>query len=67
MAQAEIARLDALAADAAQVGNRRQRIEELIEDGLAMLTHPDTTAANAWLRQHIRVHVGRNQIDFEWL
>lgn len=43
-------------------GTRRQRIEDLSANGLAMLDNPDTAKANAYFRQRVRVWVRRAQV-----
>lgn len=37
--------------------NRRLRLEEARDYGLAMLEHPDKRTANTWLRQHIILYI----------
>lgn len=45
-----------------QRGNRRQRLAEIAAHGQAMLTTPDTAAANAWLRRYVRIYIEHNSI-----
>lgn len=66
-AEAEITRLEQLAADLAQRATRRKRVEEFAADGLARLDDPDTAAANMWLREHLRLWVVRDGVSVEWL
>lgn len=52
------------AADAEQQrGSRRQRLEQIAAAGRAILTTPDTAAANTWLRAYVRVYVRDNQVS----
>ncbi len=58
----------AIAADK-QRGTRQERLAELAASGPAMLTTPDTAAANAWLRRLVRVWVRDNTpvaVDLAW-
>ena len=58
----------AIAADK-QRGSRAERLAELAASGPAMLTTPDTAAANAWLRRLVRVWVRDNSpvaVDLAW-
>jgi DNA invertase Pin-like site-specific DNA recombinase len=58
----------AIAADK-QRGTRAERLAELAAVGPAMLTTPDTAAANAWLRRLVRVWVRDNTpvaVDLAW-
>lgn len=68
---AERARLDTLRADVADEqarGSHADRLAEVIANGYALLDTPDTAAANAWLRQRVRVWVEDNMIvEVEWL
>lgn len=41
---------------------RRSRLEEVRDKGLAMLDHPDTTTANAWLRQRFLLLVEGHEV-----
>jgi DNA invertase Pin-like site-specific DNA recombinase len=51
------------AADAAkQRGSRADMLAEIAAAGPAMLTAPDTAAANAWLRRYVRVFVRDNEV-----
>lgn len=64
---AEIERLETLAALEAQRGSRRLRVADLVTDGVAMLDSSDTTAANMWLRERLRVTIQPSKdisIDF---
>lgn len=64
---AEIERLETLAAVEAQRGSRRLRVADLVADGVAMLDSSDTTAANMWLRERLRVTIQPSKdisIDF---
>ena len=54
-AGAEIGRLRGELATQSQREDRRRRIEEVISDGLRRLDDPDSTAANVWLRAHLRL------------
>jgi DNA invertase Pin-like site-specific DNA recombinase len=52
------------AADAqAQRGSRAEMLRLIAASGPAMLTTPDAAAANAWLRQYVRVLVRANQVQ----
>ena len=42
--------------------NRRRRLEEVRNDGLAILDNPDVTVANAWLRQHVRIYIREGKV-----
>ncbi len=53
--------LSAAAAAQQQRGNRAERLQEIAARGPAMLTTPDTTSANAWLRRYVRVIVADNR------
>lgn len=57
------------AADAErQRGSRAERLTQIAAAGPAMLTTPDTAAANAWLRRFVRVYVRDNQVvEVRWL
>lgn len=47
---------------------RRRRIDEAARLGLAMLDSADATAANAWLRRHLKVWVAQNAVvEVEYL
>ena len=46
-----------------QAGSRRARLQKASELGAAMLDHPDSAAANAWLRSLLRVTVQRNRVQ----
>jgi hypothetical protein len=59
--QAEIAQLEIAQAAQAQRGSRKVRLREVAGDGLAML-EGDTTEANAWLRQHLRIWIADKRI-----
>ena len=59
--QSEGAQLQAAAAAAQQNGSRAERLAAIRAAGPAMLTLPDTAAANAWLRHYVRVYVRDNQ------
>jgi DNA invertase Pin-like site-specific DNA recombinase len=49
-------------------GTRTQRIEEVIEHGLAMLETEDKATANVWFRRHLRVTVkGARIIEITYL
>jgi DNA invertase Pin-like site-specific DNA recombinase len=51
------------AADAQQQrGSRAERLAEIAASGSAMLTTPDTAAANAWFRRYVRVLVRDNSV-----
>ena len=54
--------LQAAAEAAQQRGSRADRLAEIRAAGPAMLTYPDTAAANAWLRRYVRVYVRSNQV-----
>lgn len=64
--EAEIARLEAAAADESLRSTRRERAAELAADGIAMLDSGDTPAVNAWLRERITVVVGRDTVDIQF-
>lgn len=64
----ELERAGQLLAAAHERGTRRQRLETVATVGLAMLNHDDPTAANVWLRRHVRVHVAAGEvIEIEFL
>lgn len=51
-----------------QRGSRANRLREIAASGRAMLTTPDTAAANTWLRRYVRVFVRGNQVvEVRWL
>jgi hypothetical protein len=53
--------------EAAQ-GSRRQRLLDVIANGPAILRAADPTAANAWLRAHLRVWLkDKEVVAVEWL
>jgi hypothetical protein len=64
--QSNIARAVAeLADETAKVptaDNRRSRLEEIRDNGIEMLHHPDVLAANAWLRRHLLLYVRDFQV-----
>lgn len=63
-----IVRLNALTVSALARAQRRQRLENLRGVGVAMLESEDVTAANAWLRAHVRVWAQDNQaVEVEFL
>lgn len=57
-----IVQLQQRAASAQSQAQRRTRLEELRDSGAAMLNSQDTTAANAWLRTHVRIWAQDNQV-----
>lgn len=57
-----IERLNAQAASARAQTQRRERLDNLRNVGLTMLQSEDVTAANAWLRAHVRVWAQDNQV-----
>lgn len=66
--QLEIDKLRALLAETTTYGTRAERLEEIRASGYAMLTHPDTAAANAWWRRFCRVMVRNNVVtEVIWL
>lgn len=66
--ETEIGRLRRLLADEAARGTHRQRLEETATLGLAMLDNPDPTAANIWLRNHVRIWIdGYSVAAVEWI
>jgi site-specific DNA recombinase len=66
--EAEIERLESLAAAEAQRGTRRLRVDDLVADGLARLDGPDTTATNMWLREHLRLTIHPDKdVDVEFI
>lgn len=68
MAATEAERLRQAIADESARGSRHARLLDAAASGLARLDHPDTTYANAWLRQTLRVYIGTEGIDrAEWL
>ena len=58
----EMADLAVQFARATIAGQRRERIEDVRRRGLATLDSADIPAANAWLRQHVRIWVEANQV-----
>jgi DNA invertase Pin-like site-specific DNA recombinase len=61
--EVEETRTRQLLAAAAERGTRRDRLESVAAIGRAMLHHEDATAANVWLRRHIRVRIGAGQVS----
>ena len=61
-AETERAQLQAAAEQQRQAGSRAERLAQIAASGGAMLTLPDTAAANAWLRRYVRVYVRENQV-----
>lgn len=60
------ARIDEISAQLATTptkAQRREHLEEIRNAGLAMLDHPDTITANAWLRKRFRVYVANNKVQ----
>ena len=57
-----IAQLQQRAASAQSQAHRRTRLEELRDSGTMMLQSEDATAANAWLRTHVRIWAQDNQV-----
>jgi DNA invertase Pin-like site-specific DNA recombinase len=53
---------EAAAAAQAQRGSRADLLRDIAASGPAMLTTPDTAAANAWLRRYVRVYVEGNSV-----
>jgi DNA invertase Pin-like site-specific DNA recombinase len=67
-AHEELAQIAAALTQESESGGRRQRLEDAAALGLAKMDDPDGTAANAWLRAHVRVWVdGREVFAVEWL
>lgn len=49
-------------------GNRIDRLQEIANNGLAMLEHEDTQFANAWFRKHMRIWMKDNAItDIDYI
>lgn len=49
-------------AEEMRVGNRLERLEEIVAFGHAMLMEPDIAKANAWFRRHWRVWILDNEV-----
>lgn len=43
--------------------NRRERLEEIRDAGMAMLHHPDPLTANAWLKQHFLLYIRDRDVE----
>lgn len=66
--EAELARLTALLAAAAETSSRRDRLLDVLHNGAAILESADPTRANVWLRNHLRAWAAAGQIiAIEWL
>ena len=66
--QAEIQQAEARQAREAEQGSRRDRLMDVLRNGPAILASADPTAANVWLRTHLRVWVHeRRVLIVEWL
>jgi site-specific DNA recombinase len=70
--RAEIERLDAQLQREAERGSRRDRLLDVRDNGAAMLRSADPTAANVWLREHVRVWIRskelrEDEVIVEWI
>ena len=62
------AQLGAMLETEATRGRRRDRLQEVIAAGYAMLDAPDIPAANSWWRRYVQVWVeGNNIVEVRWL
>lgn len=50
--------------DEQRSGNRVSRLEEIANDGLAMMELDDIQTANAWFRKHLRVWIRASNVTF---
>ncbi len=67
-ALAELERLERALTEEQDRGTFRHRLDEVVAHGLAMLDSADVTAANAWLRRHVRIWVAYHKVvAIEWL
>lgn len=60
--QGELRELQKMGSDAADTGERLERLEEIKQDGLTYLDHPDPATANTWLRAHLRIYIENGAI-----
>jgi site-specific DNA recombinase len=70
--RSEIERLDAQLQREAERGSKRDRLLDVLANGAAILKSADKTAANVWLREHVRVWIrGKDlrddEVIVEWL
>jgi hypothetical protein len=70
--RADIERLDAQLQREAERGSKRDRLLDVLANGAAILKSADPTAANVWLREHVRVWIrGKDlrddEVIVEWL
>ena len=63
---AEIGRLEAAQRREAESGTRRERLLDVLQNGAAILESAAPTAANAWLRAHLRIWSDGAALLVDW-